>query len=88
MDVNVVTVSSKGQIVLPAEMRSSFSLAGGDKLAIYATDDAILLKPLKLPSPEDFSRWMAEAQKWAASVDYKENDIENIIKSVRKRKRK
>ena len=88
MDVDVVTVSSKGQIVLPAEMRSSFSLASGDKLAIYATDDAILLKPLKLPSPEDFSRWMAEAQEWAASVGCKEEDIADVVKSVRKRKRK
>ena len=87
MDVNVVTVSSKGQIVLPAEMRNSFSLNSGDKLAIYATDEAILLKPIKLPTPEDFSKWMAEAQEWASSVGYKEDDVDEIIKSVRKRKR-
>ena len=87
MNIDVVTVSSKGQIVLPAEMRNSFSLSSGDKLAIYATENAILLKPLKLPTPDDFAKWMAEAQEWASSVGYKEEDIDEIIKSVRRRKR-
>lgn len=86
MNIDMVTVSSKGQIVLPAKMRNSFSIASGDKLAVYATENAILLKPLKLPTPEDFAQWMAEAQDWAASVGYKEEDIDGIIKSVRKRK--
>ncbi len=45
-----------------------------------------MLKILKLPSAEEFEASLDEAQKWAASVGYNENDVDDIIKSVRKKK--
>ena len=44
MSIDVLTVSSKGQIVLPAEMRKRLSIGSGAKLAAYASDDVIMLK--------------------------------------------
>lgn len=35
--------------------------------------------------PEEFEASLDEAQKWAASVGYKENDVGDIVKSVRKK---
>ena len=87
MSVDVLTLSSKGQIVLPAKIRKALSLASGDKLAAYSTGDAILLKPVRLPSEERFSSWMDEAQRWAEESGYVESDVDDIIKSVRERKR-
>lgn len=87
MSVDVLTLSSKGQIVLPAAVRKALSLVSGDKLALYSSGDAILLKPLRLPSEAQFEVWMDEAQEWAASVGYSEDDVEDVIKSVRNRKR-
>ena len=46
-----------------------------------------MLKTLKLPSAEEFEASLDEAQKWALSVGYTENDVDDIIKSVRKKKR-
>ena len=37
-------------------------------------------------SAEEFEASLDEAQKWAASVGYKENDVDDIVKSVRKKK--
>lgn len=37
----------------------------------------------KLPSVEEFEASLYEAQKWALSVGYIENDVDDIIKSVR-----
>lgn len=88
MSIDVLTVSSKGQIVLPAEMRKSLSIATGDKLAVYASDDIIMLKVIKMPSAKEFERKLDEARDWAASVGYEESDVSEIIKSVRKKKRK
>ena len=88
MDTQVLTVSSKGQISLPISIRKKLSIDTGDNLIVYATNDAIILKALKLPSIEEFESALLEAKKWATSVGYVENDVNNIIKSVRKNKRK
>ncbi len=46
-----------------------------------------MLKALKLPSTEEFEDSLDEAQKWARSVGSHENDVNDMIKSVRKKKR-
>lgn len=86
MSIDVLTVSSKGQIVLPAEIRKALSINTGDKLAIFASDDVIMLKTVKVPSVEDFKTKLDEAQKWAKQVGYVESDVNEIIKDVRKKK--
>lgn len=88
MNAQVLTVSSKGQISLPINIRKKLSIDAGDKLVLYASGDSIMLKTLKLPTAEEFEASLDEAQKWAASVGYKEEDVNDIIKSVRKNKRK
>ena len=88
MGVEVLTVSSKGQISIPLEIRKKMSIARGDKMAVYASDDVIMLKPIKIPSEDDFEQLLDEAQEWAASVGYLESDVNDIIKSVRRKKRR
>ena len=44
--MDVVTLSSKGQIVIPAKVRKKFSLKGGDSLVLVPEKDAIRLQPL------------------------------------------
>lgn len=46
-----------------------------------------MLKALKLPSAEEFEASLNEAQKWAMSVGYSESDIDDIVKSTRRKKR-
>ncbi len=87
MNTQIVTVSSKGQISLPVNIRKLLSIDSGDKLVAYTSGDVIMLKTLKLPSAEEFEASLEEAQKWAASVGYTENDVDDIIKSTRKKNR-
>ena len=44
--MDVVTLSSKGQIVIPSKVRKKFSLKEGDSLVIVEEKDAIRLQPL------------------------------------------
>ena len=88
MNAQVLTVSSKGQISLPASIRKLLSIDKGDKLVAYTSGDVIMLKALKLPTIEEFEQSMDEAQDWAASVGYEERDVNDIIKSVRAKKRR
>jgi len=44
--MDIVTLSSKGQIVIPSKVRKKFSLKEGDSLVIVEEKDAIRLQPL------------------------------------------
>lgn len=87
MSVDVLTVSSRGQIVLPAPVRKALSIATGEKLVAYSTDDSILLKKLELPKEDEFRRWLDDAQEWATQSGLTEDDVPAIISEVRARKR-
>lgn len=87
MSMQILTVSSKGQISLPVSIRKLLSIDTGDKLVAYTSGDVIMLKTLKLPSAEEFEASLDEAQKWASSVGYDESDINDIVKSARRKKR-
>lgn len=87
MNTQVLTVSSKGQISLPVSIRKLLSIDTGDKLVAYTSGDVIMLKALKLPTADEFEASLADAQQWAASVGYTEDDVDEIIKSVRKKNR-
>jgi AbrB family looped-hinge helix DNA binding protein len=88
MNTQVLTVSSKGQIALPVAIRKRLSIDAGDKLVAYTSGDVIMLKVLKLPTAEEFETSLDEAQEWASSVGYEESEVDDIIKSVRKNRKK
>ena len=88
MNTQILTVSSKGQISLPISIRKRLSIDTGDKLVVYTSGDVIMLKALKLPSVEEFEASLDEAQKWADSVGYSESDVNDIVKSARKKKKR
>ena len=44
--MDVVTLSSKGQIVIPSKVRKKFSLKSGDSLVLVEEKDAIRLQPI------------------------------------------
>ncbi len=87
MSTQILTVSSKGQISLPVSIRKLLSIDTGDKLVAYTSGDVIMLKTLKLPSAEEFEASLDDAQKWAASVGYQESDVNDIVKSARRKKK-
>lgn len=86
--MDVLTVSSKGQISIPAKVRNEMGIKQGDKLAYLILDDTMVIKPIKMPSMKEFKESLDEAQEWAESVGYTEDDVNDIIKSTRARKRK
>ena len=46
-------------------------------------DDAVMPKPVKAPTEDDFEAWLDEAQAWAKTVGYVETDVEDVVKRVR-----
>ena len=84
MEVQVITVTTKGQIAIPVNIRKQMSIEPGDKLTARIYKDTLMLNVLRLPDSEEIKKSMDEAIEWAASVGYKESDVNDIVKSVRK----
>lgn len=55
-----VTLSSKGQIVLPQKVRRALGLQEGDKLEVLLKDQAIWLIPLPSERGTGWERWRGE----------------------------
>ena len=53
---DVIKVSSKGQIVIPREIRKKLGVKGGEKLLVLTRDGDILLRKAHEMSMEDISR--------------------------------
>ena len=87
MIAEITSVSSKGQVVLPKAIRDEMDLDTGSKLVIFTDRKNILLKPITMPDLSEFESLMKESKKWAEKVGMKQSDIDDAIKTVRKRNR-
>jgi len=76
----IAKVSSKGQIVIPFDIRKELDLKTGATLVVSKMDDIVLLKKVKIPDPkEEFKKLTKWGQKWAKKKGIKEEDIVKII---------
>jgi AbrB family looped-hinge helix DNA binding protein len=53
----IVTLSSKGQIVLPREIRQALGLRKGDRLHVTLEGDRLVLTILPPTQEQDWQRW-------------------------------
>jgi AbrB family looped-hinge helix DNA binding protein len=79
-------LSSKGQVVIPEEVRKSLGLKEGDQFVVIGKGDAVILKSISEPSFEDFEELLKEAQKQAKKAKLKKSDIQEAVEKIRKRK--
>lgn len=87
MSVEMLTVSTKGQVVIPSAMRKKIGIEAGTQLAAYMAGDVLMLKPVHVPTDNDFLTWLDEARQWASDVGYEASDVAEIIDDVRSKKR-
>jgi AbrB family looped-hinge helix DNA binding protein len=76
-------MSSKGQVVIPEDVRKSLNLKTGDQFVVIGRGDAVILKTISAPAFEEFTDMLDEAQKQAKTAGLKRSDLARIIKDVR-----
>lgn len=62
VSVEGLTVSSRGQVVLPVSMSRKLSITSGSKLAAYTSGGVIVLKVIELPTESDFKSVLDKAE--------------------------
>jgi AbrB family looped-hinge helix DNA binding protein len=76
-------MSSKGQVVIPEEIRQRLGLAAGTRFLVLAEDDVVVLKTVSMPSSETFQALVRQAREAAAQAGMTESDIAEAIRSSR-----
>lgn len=61
--MDVLTVSSKGQISIPSKVRRQMDIAEGDKLAFVVMDGTLMMRPMKMPDKAEFEKSLHDANK-------------------------
>ena len=87
MNIAITKMSSKGQVVIPSEMRNS--LNEGEKLIIIQNDDQFIMKKVSKLSKnleEDliFAKRTEEALKRYEKGEFIEMDFDDFLKHVKK----
>jgi AbrB family looped-hinge helix DNA binding protein len=76
-------MSSKGQVVIPEEIRNALGLRAGSKFVVVGEGDVVVLKKITPPSMSEYDDIIAEARRQARQADMKRSDIAAAIKAVR-----
>jgi AbrB family looped-hinge helix DNA binding protein len=79
-------LSSKGQIVIPEDIRESMHLKEGDQFVVIGQGDTVILKAITPPSMSEFQGLMSEASDQAKKAGMKKSDIAAAVKKVRRKR--
>lgn len=78
-------MSSKGQVVIPENVRKRLGLKAGSEFVVLASDDAVVLRPVTEPDMSQFDELLAEARQQARRAGLRKADITNATRTARAR---
>ena len=88
MNIEITKMSSRGQVVIPQNIRQDRSIKDGERFLVYDLDDSIVLKRVKslqrIRSMDEFERVFSSMWRTAKARNITRSDIANEIKAVRK----
>jgi len=84
-DVATTKMSSKGQIVIPEEIRKRLGLQSGSQFVVIGEDDTVILKMITAPDMNQFDELIGRAHAQARKAGLKKSDISSAIEKVRSR---
>jgi AbrB family looped-hinge helix DNA binding protein len=83
-NIDITSMSSRGQVVIPLNLRELMGLKDGEKFAITGKEDTIILKKIQMPSFNNFDKLMQQTQEFAKSKGLKQKDLDEAVKRARK----
>ena len=79
-------MSSKGQVVIPAEVRECLGLEPGDRFVVVGEGDVVILKMIRTPSMKDFRSLIRTARRQAKKAGMKRPDVSTAVARARGRR--
>ena len=85
--VATTRMSSKGQVVIPEDIRERLGLTAGTEFVVLAQGDVVILRAITPPSAEEFDAQIASARKAARRAGLTRSDVAAAIAKARTRRR-
>ncbi len=82
-NVSTTKMSSKGQVVIPENIRKQLKLKTGAQFVVVGEKDVVILKSISPPSLDEFDDLIAEARKKGKQAGIKKSDISDAISKAR-----
>lgn len=81
--MEITSLSSRGQIVIPQDIRERMHLREGEKFVVIGEENTILLKKLEQPSFKDFDKLLKKTREFAKKKEITPKDVEDAIQRAR-----
>lgn len=85
-DIATTKMSSKGQVVIPENIRKQLNLKAGAQFVVVGEKDIVILKSIAPPSLDEFDALIAEARRKGRQAGIKNSDINDAILKIRGKK--
>jgi AbrB family looped-hinge helix DNA binding protein len=85
-DPATTKLSSKGQVVIPEEIRDRLGLKPGAQFVVLGDRDVVILKVIQTPDMAQFDEIVQRARKAAKRSGLKKQDVARAVQRVRNRK--
>ena len=79
-------MSSKGQVVIPEDIRESLGLKPGTQFVVVGESERVILKSITPPSMKNFDDLIKKARIQAHSAGMKKSDIHSAVNKIRSSK--
>jgi AbrB family looped-hinge helix DNA binding protein len=86
-NVSTTKMSSKGQVVIPENIRKQLNLKPGSQFVVVGDKDVVILKNISPPALNEFDDLIAEARKKGKKVGLKKSDILDAVRTARGKKK-
>ncbi len=85
-NIELIKMSSKGQLVVPQNIRNDAGLNSGERFVAFPIKEGVLFKKVKIPKVKlDFESLSKEIENQFEKNKIKKSDIEGAIKCARKK---
>ncbi len=81
--LSTTKMSSKGQIVIPEEIRDRLGLKPGVQFLVLGEKDVVILKTLTAPSMSEYDTIVKEARSQARETKLKRSDVYKATRKAR-----
>ena len=76
-------LSSRGQVVIPEEIRRELGLEPGEQFVVLGEGDTVILRKIRPPSMDEFSSLLARSREAASRAGLTKDDLDAVVREVR-----
>ena len=82
-DVSTTKLSSRGQVVIPEEVRRRLGLEPGAQFVVVGDADTVVLKRIEPPTVKELDALLSRARQAAKRAGLRQRDVAAAIRRVR-----